>query len=124
MPQTVPTATRTLEQRNQILRERIAAARESGAWVDFRAETMAVIVRGKPIDHMKHLMMVGATLGLWIPIWGAYLMFKGERRFKLDVDEIGEVTTRPISARVAAELTRNHLEQSRGIKNTGVGTMP
>ena len=54
---------------------------------------MAVIVRGRPVNHLLHLVLTLVTMGLWVPIWLALTIFGGEKRYSISVDEYGNTLT-------------------------------
>jgi hypothetical protein len=54
----------------------------------------AVVVYGKPVNHVLHLLATVFLCGLWLPIWILIAATGGERRCDLSVDLCGNVTRR------------------------------
>lgn len=61
-----------------------------------RAESVtaytAVIVYGKPVNHVLHLLATVFLCGFWLPFWILIAVSGGERRQVLSVDHCGNVT--------------------------------
>lgn len=56
-----------------------------------QTDVEAVIITGKPVNHVLHLLLSVLTLGLWLLVWPFVAIGGGERRVVLRVDEQGEV---------------------------------
>jgi hypothetical protein len=54
----------------------------------------AVLVYGKPVNHVLHLLASVFLCGLWLPVWILIAATGGERRRVLSVDLCGNVTQR------------------------------
>ena len=54
----------------------------------------AVLVYGKPVNHVLHLLATVFLCGLWLPVWIIVAATGGERRRVLSVDACGNVTQR------------------------------
>lgn len=52
----------------------------------------AVMISGRKINHILHLLLAVFTLGLWLIIWAIMGIFGGESQYTLGVDEYGKVT--------------------------------
>ena len=52
----------------------------------------AVVVYGKPVNHVLHLLATVFLCGLWLPIWILIAIDGGETRLMLSVDHCGNVT--------------------------------
>lgn len=79
------------EQRKSLLSQRVTLAVSSGGRVESQSDTMAVIVRGRRVNHVLHLILSVLTLSLWIWVWLALSVFGGEKRSMISVDEYGNV---------------------------------
>jgi hypothetical protein len=54
----------------------------------------AVVVYGKPVNHVLHLLATVFLCGLWLPVWILIAVSGGETRRVLSVDVCGNVTQR------------------------------
>lgn len=54
----------------------------------------AVVVSGRPVNHVLHLLASVFLCGLWLPIWFVMAMAGGEKRHVVAVDQYGNVTRR------------------------------
>jgi hypothetical protein len=54
----------------------------------------AVVVSGKPVNHILHLLVSVLMCGFWIPIWILVTISGGEKRHVLTVDPYGNVARR------------------------------
>jgi hypothetical protein len=60
-----------------------------------RHEWTAIVVMGKPVNHVLHLILTVLSLcccGLWAPVWMMIAAFGGEHREILTVDQYGYVS--------------------------------
>jgi hypothetical protein len=63
-----------------------------GCRVESRSEYQAVVVEGKPVNHLLHFLIGLMTVGLWwLFVWLPLSITGGERRVALTVDEHGRV---------------------------------
>ena len=60
--------------------------------LEHRSDFQAIIVRGKPINHILHLLLSVFTLGLWLIVWLAIAGSGGEKRAAMQVDRYGCIT--------------------------------
>lgn len=86
-------ATKTPEEKRALLSQAIARAVAGGARVESQSDTMAVLVSGRRVNHVLHLILSVCTLGAWLLVWGALVIFGGEKRIVLQVDDYGNVLT-------------------------------
>ena len=82
---------KTLEERKAILAQHIQQAVVKGGRVESQSETMAVIVYGKPVNHLLHFFIGLFTVGLWWIVWLILVLTGGEKREMITVDEFGNV---------------------------------
>ncbi|HRD12002.1 MAG TPA: hypothetical protein PLI79_09085 [Mycobacterium sp.] len=80
------------QQRAAILDQRLMAMAASGGRVETRLATSAVVVTGKSVNHILHLLLSVFLCGWWIPGWLLFTAFSGERRQTISVDEYGRIT--------------------------------
>ena len=50
------------------------------------------MVKGKPVNHILHLILSLVTVGFWLIIWVALVIFGGEKREIVEVDAWGTPT--------------------------------
>ena len=83
-------AKKTPDERKEILSQMIAnQLARSGYRIESRSDFDAVLVRGKPVNHVLHLLLTIFTLGLWIFVWIVLAIIGGEKREMVSVDEFG-----------------------------------
>lgn len=57
--------------------------------IESQSDFSAVIVQGKPVNHVLHLILSVLTFGFWIIVWILMAVGGGEQREMLTVDEYG-----------------------------------
>jgi len=82
---------KTLEERKAILAQQIQQAIAKGGRVQSQSDTMAVIIYGKPVNHVLHFIIGLLTFALWWIVWIILAMTGGEKREMITVDEFGNV---------------------------------
>ena len=87
---------RSTEERKELLARTVAGQVASGARVESQSDFQAVLVRGKPVNHVLHLILTLVTLFLWAVIWIALAIFGGEKRSLVTVDEYGNVAVQKV----------------------------
>lgn len=94
-PTSEPTAaTRPLsiEQRKARLAQHIAQDVAAGSRVESQSETMAVLVKGKSVNHILHFLLGFPTVGIWwLTVWPMLAIFGGEKRHMLQIDDYGNL---------------------------------
>ena len=81
----------TADERKQKLDERIRENVTRGARVESRSEFSAVLVRGRRVNHVLHLLLTLVTVGVWLIPWIVIAWKGGEQRAYVSVDEHGRV---------------------------------
>ena len=56
------------------------------------------MVGSKPANHILQFILSVLTLGSWLIVWLAVAMTRGEKRYRLGVDEDGNATIEKLSA--------------------------
>jgi hypothetical protein len=84
------------EVRKELLARTVAAQVATGARVQSQSDYQAVVVHGKPINHVLHLILTVITLTLWGWVWIALALFGGETRAMITVDEYGNVAIQKV----------------------------
>ncbi|MCM0622183.1 DUF2510 domain-containing protein [Nocardioides bruguierae] len=71
----------------------MAAARivQRGGRIESQSPNLIVVVTGRPISHVLHLLLSLLTCGLWLPVWLALAVIYGERRTMLSIGRDGRV---------------------------------
>lgn len=68
-----------------------------GQWrVESQTDCYAIVVGGKPVNHILHLILSLVTFGIWIIVWLFMAAAGGETRYKISVDEYGNGTTQKL----------------------------
>ena len=62
-----------------------------GARVESQSDYQAVLVKGKPVNHVLHLILTLVTCGLWGIVWIVMAIVGGEKRSMASVDDFGNV---------------------------------
>jgi hypothetical protein len=85
--------TKTLEERRAILNQQVSAIGGKGTVVTYENPTTALIVKPSNVNHMLHFVMSVFTLGVWAIIWLTLVILKREQKWRVSVNERGEVKT-------------------------------
>ena len=80
---------KTPEERKAILAQQVQLAVARGARVESQSDAMAVVVFGKPVNHVLHLILSLVTAGLWLIPWIIIAAAGGEKRQMITVDDFG-----------------------------------
>jgi hypothetical protein len=67
------------------------------ARIESQSEYDAVIVIGRPVNHILHLLLSCVTFGLWLIVWLLAGLFGGERRVMISVNPDGDVNIARVS---------------------------
>lgn len=86
-----PSGGKSTWERKALLAQQLQQEVARGGRVDSQNDTMAVVVTGKPVNHILHFLITLFTAGLWIPIWIIVAATGGEKRKMITVDEFGNV---------------------------------
>ena len=88
--------TKTIEERQQLLAEHVKAAAAAGYRIESQTHEMAIVVSGKPVNHLLHFLIGVFTLGLWWIMWIILAVGGGEKRWMISLDEHGNVTKQKV----------------------------
>lgn len=86
-----PTSPLPEQQRAQILDQALIAKAAQGGRLETRTATTGVVIMGKPVNHILHLLLSVLTCGFWLWVWLLIAAVGGEQRRILTVDEFGQV---------------------------------
>lgn len=70
--------------RSDLLEQQVRAAVAAGGRVESRTDTSAVIVTGKPVNHVLHLLLTVVTCGIWSTVWLVLAIVGGEKRYVIE----------------------------------------
>lgn len=93
--------TKSERERSELLDAAVANHVRNGKRVESRSGAQAIMVKGRRVNHILHLLIAVITLGLWLPIWVLLVLIGGEKREVIEVDAYGRVTVqgeRPFQA--------------------------
>lgn len=93
---TGPTAVRSLMERKETLARQIQMAVTRGGRVESQSDTNAVVVVGKPVNHILHFLIGVFTCGLWWIVWLILAITGGEKREMITVDEWGNAAVQRV----------------------------
>lgn len=82
---------KTSDERKELLGRQIANLTSRGFRIESQGDYQAVVVKGSPVNHVLHLIISAFTLGAWLVVWGALVLFGGEKRTFVQVDEYGNI---------------------------------
>ena len=80
-------------ERKEMLDREVESRVRRGRRVESQTEFQAVLISGRRVNHILHLLLSLFTLGLWIIVWLLLALLGGERREVVRVDEQGQVHT-------------------------------
>lgn len=89
-------AEKTPAERKELLARTIQGQVAAGGRIESQSDFQAVIVTGKPLNNVLHLILTLVTFGLWAPVWIALAIFGGEKRSMITVDDFGNVAVQKI----------------------------
>lgn len=87
---------KTPQERKELLARTIQGQVASGGRIESQSDFQAVIVKGKPVNNVLQLILTIVTIGFWGIVWLALLLFGGEKRSMVTVDEFGNVSVQKI----------------------------
>jgi hypothetical protein len=87
----VNTARRTADERKVILAQQLQTAAARGLRIETQSDFQAVLVEGKPVNHVLHAILTIFTCLLWGIVWAIIAATGGEKRQMVVVDEFGNV---------------------------------
>jgi hypothetical protein len=83
----------SLEQRRNILARAIQTQLIYKPRIESQSDTQAVLVFGKPPNHLLHFLIGLFTLGVWWIVWLVLALSNKETRRMISVDEYGAMTS-------------------------------
>ena len=83
---------KTPDERKEALAEAVQSAFARGYRVESQTNYQAIVVSGKPVNHILHLLLSLFTVGIWVLVWIGLAISGGEKRELISVDEYGNVS--------------------------------
>ena len=83
---------KTADERKEILARLVASQITQGRRIETQSDYQAVLLQGKAVNHVLHLLLTFVTLGIWAVVWVSMVLLAGEKRELLQVDEWGNPT--------------------------------
>jgi hypothetical protein len=87
----IDTTRRSGDERKAMLAQQLQQAATRGLRVESQTDFQAVLVEGKPVNHVLHAILTIATCLVWGIVWAILVATGGEKRHQLVVDEFGNV---------------------------------
>ncbi|MHB1323521.1 MAG: hypothetical protein ACYCXZ_04140 [Coriobacteriia bacterium] len=79
------------EKRKELLAQAIQSEVVSGGRIQSQSEFSAVMVVGKPVNHLLHAIVTLFSVGVWGIVWIVLAITGGEKRTMVSVDEFGNI---------------------------------
>ena len=98
MDTTAPAARRSGEERQETLARMVQGEVAQGARVESQTGHSAVLVRGRRVNHVLHLLVSLFTLGIWLIVWIILSLSGGEKRKMVSIDEYGNAATKDLGS--------------------------
>lgn len=91
-PPSAPGGTmKTEAERKRMLAQAIQTEVVQGARVESHQDFQAVLISGKPVNHLLHAVIALLTCGVWLLVWLGLGIIGGETRVLIVIDEYGNV---------------------------------
>lgn len=87
----VSTTRRTDDERKVLLAQQLQTAAARGLRIESQSDFQAVLVEGKPVNHVLHAILTIFTCLFWGIVWVVLAATGGEKRQMVVVDEFGNV---------------------------------
>ena len=82
----------TRDERSEALTAAVNSALARGYRVESQTDIQAIVVSGKPVNHILHLLLSLFTVGIWVLVWIGLAISGGEKRELISVDEYGNTS--------------------------------
>jgi len=93
---TTATVRKSADERKEALSRAIHTQVAQGARVESQGDYQAILVKGHRPNHILHLILGFVTLTLWWFVWLALVLFGGEKRMSVSVDEWGNTNVQKL----------------------------
>ena len=104
-PETTPTSVaastpasgvKSADERKQLLARALQTQIAQGARIESQSDFQAVVVKGKHVNHILHLIITLVTFFMWGIVWLIIAVTGGEKRSIIAVDEYGNVSVQKV----------------------------
>jgi hypothetical protein len=85
------TERRSHDERRSSLAQQLQQAATRGLRVESQQDYQAVLIEGKPVNHILHAILTVVTCLVWGLVWAVIAATGGEKRHQLLVDDFGNV---------------------------------
>lgn len=85
------------DQRQALLGQTVASQVATGMRVESQGPYNAILVKGKSVNHVLHLILTVLTAGVWVLVWIPLAIAGGEKRSQVTVDDFGNVTVQKLT---------------------------
>jgi len=92
---TAPTR-KSADERKEALARAVHTQVAQGARVESQGDFQAILVSGHRVNHVLHLILSLLTLFIWALVWIALVIFGGEKRMSVSVDEWGNTNVQKL----------------------------
>jgi hypothetical protein len=87
---------KSADERKEALGRAIHTQVAQGARVESQGDYQGILVEGHRPNHLLHLLLGFLTLGLWWIVWLGLVIFGGEKRTSVSVDEWGNTNVQKL----------------------------
>lgn len=87
---------KSADEKKRSLASAITSQVAKGGRVESQGDFNAVIVKGKDVNHVLHLILSLLTFGGWLLVWIALVIFGGENRTMLTIDDYGNTLVQKV----------------------------
>ena len=87
---------KSTDDRKEALGRAIHTQVAQGARVESQGDYQGILVKGHRPNHILHLILGFFTLGVWWLVWAALVIFGGEKRMSVSVDEWGNTNVQKL----------------------------
>lgn len=85
------------DERQSRLAQTVASQVATGMRVESQGPYNAILVKGKPVNHVLHLILTLVTLGFWLIVWIILVLIGGEKRSQVTVDDFGNTSVQQLT---------------------------
>lgn len=87
------TERKSTDERKDIIGRQVSMMAAQGMRVESQSDFQAILVKGKRVNHVLHLILTIITFGIWGIVWLALHLLGGETRQIVSVDEFGNIVS-------------------------------
>ena len=91
-----PASHKSSDERKQLLARTIQGQIAQGGRIESQSDYQAVVVKGKKVNHVLHLILTLVTFFMWGLVWLVVSIVGGEKRSIVTVDEYGNVAVQKV----------------------------